>query len=236
MEDQKYDDDYVKALFDQMGRTYDVMNVVSSFGFSEVWRWRCVSQVPIRKGDHVCDMMAGTGECWRYVLRRGAAKMTSVDFSRYMAGRQQRRRESGSLPVAVLEENATATSLAPASVDHVISAFGLKTLNPQALDGFAREIHRILRPGGQFSLLEISFPDRWMLGGIYRWYLKRVIPFLGKWCLGDIDCYRMLGEYTEAFGSCAKVLPVFQGAGLEVGMQRHFFGCATSLVGRKPEG
>ena len=37
-----YEDRYVQALFDRMGRTYGVMNVVSSFGFSELWRRHCV--------------------------------------------------------------------------------------------------------------------------------------------------------------------------------------------------
>jgi demethylmenaquinone methyltransferase/2-methoxy-6-polyprenyl-1,4-benzoquinol methylase len=238
MDSTQYEDDYVKALFDRMGRTYDLTNVISSFGFSELWRWQCVAQAPIRFGQHVCDMMAGTGECWRYILRRGAASVTSVDFSHYMSDRQRKRREKAgaAAPVTVLEENATATSMPAGSMDHVVSAFGLKTLNHDSLVGFAREIRRILKPGGTFSLLEISYPQRWVLGWIYRMYLSKGIPFIGKFCLGDIDCYRMLGEYTRAFGSCASVIGVFREAGLEVEMKEHFFGCATSLVGCKRTG
>lgn len=239
MDSSRYDDAYVKALFDRMGRTYDVMNVVSSFGFSEFWRWQCVANVPIQKGQQVCDMMAGTGECWRYLRWRGAAMVTAVDFSHYMAERQRARRvktkagAGDSMDVAVLEENATATSLADASMDHVVCAFGLKTLNPAALEGFAREIHRVLKPGGHFSLLEISLPESWIMGRLYQWYISVGIPFIGKVWLGDIDCYRMLGEYTQAFGSCESVVGVFREAGLEAEVKRHFFGCATSLMGRK---
>lgn len=234
MDAARYDVEYVKSLFDRMGRTYDVMNVVSSFGLSEVWRWRCVSQVPVRPGQHVCDMMAGTGECWRYIRWRGVAAITSIDFSPFMVRKQLQRRSSKGATVAVLEENATATSLASASVDHVISAFGLKTLGPEALTAFAREIHRILKPGGHVSLLEISLPDRWLLRRLYRWYIGRAIPCIGRVFLGDLDCYRMLGEYTSAFRSCATVLHHFRDAGLEVTLKKHFFGCATSVVGRKP--
>ena len=233
MDSTQYDDDYVKALFDRMGRTYDLTNVVSSFGFSELWRWQCVAQAPILSGQHVCDMMAGTGECWRYILRRGAARVTSIDFSHYMADRQRKRREKSGLSVTVLEENATATSLQAESVDHVVSAFGLKTLSHEALVAFVEEIRRILKPGGTFSLLEISYPQRWVLSWFYRMYLSKGIPFIGKFCLGDIDCYRMLGEYTREFGSCASVIELFREAGLEVEMKEHFFGCATSLVGCK---
>jgi demethylmenaquinone methyltransferase/2-methoxy-6-polyprenyl-1,4-benzoquinol methylase len=233
MDAGQYDDDYVKALFDRMGRTYDLTNVISSFGFSEFWRWQCVAQAPIQPGQHVCDMMGGTGECWRYILGRGAARVTSIDFSHYMADRQRKRRAKGGFPAEVLEENATATSLESESVDHVVSAFGLKTLSHEAVAAFAGEIRRILKPGGTFSLLEISYPQRWIFSWIYRVYLSKGIPFIGKFCLGDIDCYRMLGEYTREFGSCSSVIEAFRDAGLEVEMKEHFFGCATSLVGSR---
>lgn len=55
-----------------MGRTYDLVNLVSSFGFSAFWRRQCVANLPITPGACVCDMMAGTGECWSHILRRGA--------------------------------------------------------------------------------------------------------------------------------------------------------------------
>jgi len=39
--------------------------------------------------------------------------------------------------------------------------------------------------------------------------------------------------YTERFGSCHGIANIFTEAGLSVSVQSHFFGCATSLVGRK---
>jgi demethylmenaquinone methyltransferase/2-methoxy-6-polyprenyl-1,4-benzoquinol methylase len=181
-------------------------------------------------------MMAGTGECWPYIRRRGGAAITSIDFSRAMVARQKRRRSSKGLRIDVRCENALATSLPSASVDFVVSAFGLKTLDPHALRRFGGEIRRILRPGGHFSLIEISVPADWALARLYRWYVNGVIPMIGRLCPGDTECYRMLGVYTEAFGSCSKIAPVFQELGLAVTVKRHFYGCATSLVGRKESG
>jgi len=37
-----HDDADLQALFDRMGPTYGLMNVLSSFGFSELWRRACV--------------------------------------------------------------------------------------------------------------------------------------------------------------------------------------------------
>lgn len=228
-----FSDEYVARLFDRMGPTYDLVNRVSSVGFCEWWRYQCVRHGAIREGAVVCDMMSGSGECWPYILARKPARLESVDFSRVMIQRQEQRLAACAQPVQVRCENALHTSLADASVDCVVGAFGLKTLSPSNLEGFAREVHRLLKPGGTFSLLEISDPKGWLFAPVYRWYVARVIPLIGKVSLGDIECYRMLGVYTQAFGSCERARDVFSTAGLSVEVRRHFFGCATALVGGK---
>lgn len=233
LKDTAYRDEYVQGLFDRMGPTYDIVNMVSSFGFSALWRRACVRNVQVAAGDRVCDMMAGSGECWNYIPRH-CASLVSIDFCPTMVRRQKKRIHRSALAVDSRTENALMTSVADASVDCVISAFGLKTLTPDATLPFAREILRILKPGGRFSLLEISTADGWPLAPLFQWYLKSGIPFIGKLCLGDIECYRMLGQYTQAFGSCERVAAIFTDAGLNTTVHKHFFGCATSLVGSKP--
>lgn len=232
MQRASYEDAYVQSLFDRMGPTYDLVNLVSSLGFSAFWRRRCVRDARVAKGSRVCDMMSGSGECWAEVLRRGGS-LVAIDFSQVMAERQRKRNQRAGAGVDVRCENALRTSIESDSMDCVISAFGLKTLDHEALRKFAAEIARILKPGGCFSLLEISTARGWWLAPAYRWYVNAVIPLIGKLCLGDMECYRMLGAYTSAFGSCDRVASIFVEAGLEVSVNRHFHGCATSLVGAK---
>lgn len=233
-----YDEKYVAELFDQMGPTYDVVNLISSFGFSEFWRASCVANVPIRSGDAVADLMSGSGECWSYIRKRigNSGSLISVDISRYMCERQHKRlaKRSGS-PVDIRCESALAMNVADNSQDCVVSAFGLKTFNVDQLQRLAREVFRVLRPGGQFSFLEISVPPSLWLRLPYRLYIGTIIPAIGQFILKNIDCYRMLGVYTDAFGSCERVLDTFQNAGFEVHLKKHFFGCATSIIGRKTE-
>jgi demethylmenaquinone methyltransferase / 2-methoxy-6-polyprenyl-1,4-benzoquinol methylase len=216
-----------------MGPTYDIVNMVSSFGFSALWRRECVRNARIVRGDRVCDMMAGSGECWGHLPAR-CHSLVAIDFCSTMVRGQKNRMSRVPFAVDSRTENAVNTSLANASVDCVISAFGLKTLTPEATSALAREIYRILKPRGRFSILEISTADGWPLAPLYQWYLKLVIPAVGKLCLGDIECYRMLGEYTRAFVSCDRVAAAFSRAGLKPTLRKHFYGCATSLVGTKP--
>jgi len=232
-----YSTRYVKALFDEMSRTYGYINRISSFGFNTRWRSQCVGQIAMTPQMTVCDLMSGMGECWRAIdsaLGPGG-RIVALDFSAEMCrnARVQRQR----LPhraIEILEQDALSSSLPDGSVDCIISAFGLKTFNDHQQAAFAREIARILRPAGSVSLLEISVPSTRFLRIPYMFYLKRVIPVIGRLMLGNPDNYRMLGAYTERFGNCERMGEHLRAAGLEVENRHYFFGCASGLYALKP--
>ena len=138
--------------------------------------------------------------------------------------------------VDVLEENVLENSLTAQSADYVISSFGLKTFSKEQLSLLAKEISRILKPGGHFSFIEISVPSNAILRWFYGFYLNYCIPVIGKLFLGNPDNYRMLWRYTQAFGDCRDTASVLQNAGLHVEYRELFFGCASGLyMGYKPE-
>jgi ubiquinone/menaquinone biosynthesis methyltransferase len=231
-----YDEDYVARLFDQMGSSYDAVNLISSFGFSEIWRAQCVANLSIPPGAVVADLMAGSGECWTYLEKRiqSKGKILSVDFSRAMCDRQKKRLEGlVDLNAVVYRENALSLSIPDNSVDFVVSAFGLKTMDEALLGRYASEIFRILRMGGSCSLMEISLPRFALLRVPYLFYIKSIIPLIGRIFLRNIECYKMLGIYTQAFGSCAKTAEHFRKSGFQVQMKTHFLGCASSIVATK---
>ena len=236
MANPNYDQQYIAQLFDQMGPSYDVVNLISSFGFSEIWRSQCVGNLELSRGAFVADLMAGSGECWPHLQNRigTTGKIIAVDISPVMNQRQKPRLDRMKTPMDSRLENALSMTLLDRSVDHVICAFGLKTFDLEQTRRFATEVFRILRPGGTCSLLEISVPDNRLLGLAYVFYISTCIPLVGKIFLDGIDCYRMLGVYTTAFGSCRCVVTPFEQAGFDVELKSHFFGCATSLVLTKP--
>lgn len=231
-----YDEQYIAQLFDQMGPSYEVVNLVSSFGFSEVWRAQCVRNLKIQESAIVADLMAGSGECWNHLRRciKSKGRIISVDISPVMCSRQKQRLKRLSIEMVEIRcESALAMHIPDASVDFIISAFGLKTFDSDQTKRLAEEMFRILRPQGSCSLFEISIPTAKFLRGIYNFYIGSIIPLIGRIFLKNIECYKMLGVYTEAFGSCEFIADHFRNAGFEVTVKRHFFGCATSLVLKK---
>ena len=234
--DEIYQKEFVTSLFDEMSQSYSRMNLITSFGFSQRWRKQCVNQLPIIQNGIVADFMTGMGESWEFTLERmeGEKRLLAIDYSQGMLRFAYEKKERKQLTqVEILKEDALQSSLEDQSLDGLISTFGLKTFSESQIHRLADEIMRILKPGGSFSFIEVSCPKVPILRPLYMFYLKRIIPILGKLFLGNPENYRMLGIYTESFGNSRKVFEIFREKGFEVSYVNYFYGCASGIFGSK---
>jgi demethylmenaquinone methyltransferase/2-methoxy-6-polyprenyl-1,4-benzoquinol methylase len=232
-----YRPEFVKDLFDEMSRTYGIVNLISSFGFCVRWRRQCLDQVEIQAGAVVFDLMSGMGELWPGLATRTGptGRIRAVDFSPVMCAQSRKTAERlHGVDIELREEDVLQNSIPDGSADIIVSSFGLKTFTSEQRACLAQEVARILRPGGKLSFLEISVPSSPLLRWPYMVYLKYGIPLMGRLLLGNPDNYRMLGIYTEAYQDCSEFVQHCRDAGLQVRQQRFFFGCATGVVGEKP--
>ena len=97
----------------------------------------------------------------------------------------------------------------------------------------AKEVNRILKINGQFAFVEISKPKNKLFIIPYMFYLKFLIPLIGKVFMGNSMDYRMLGIYCEKFVDCEKFKIYLEKEGLQVKFCKYFFGCATGVKGKK---
>lgn len=232
-----YAPSFVARLFDDMSASYGMTNLVSSFGFCRRWRRQTVEGVTLYPGLTVIDMMTGMGECWRFVSRplNGEVRIIGIDLSADMCRRaRQKRPDVRARSIEVVHGDALATGLPDDSADVVVASFGLKTLSKTQTSDLSRELWRLLKPGGSFSFVEISIPAPALLRLPYVFYLRRVIPVIGRLFLGNPDNYRMLAVYTERFGDGAYVTSALQAQGFLVRSEPLFFGCARRISGAKP--
>ncbi len=231
-----YDTDYIEQLFDEMSQTYDRVNNLSSFGFSERWRKQFVKSVHIRPGMTVCDLMCGMGECWLALAASlgPQGQVMALDMSQGMLnGAERRKARFPDLNIQLLKQDVLESTLPDACADALICSFGLKTLTDAQKEQLAAEIKRLLKPGGTFALVEISVPNGWLFKGLYMFYLQRIVPIIGRLLLGNPDNYRMLGIYTEQFGDCRGMMTALVNQGLQVEYHQYFYGCATAVSGVK---
>ncbi|SHI64210.1 demethylmenaquinone methyltransferase / 2-methoxy-6-polyprenyl-1,4-benzoquinol methylase [Rubritalea squalenifaciens DSM 18772] len=178
---------FVKSLFSEMSRTYGVVNLLSSLGFAYFWRKLAVRALP-KDSLQVCDLMTGGAECLTHMRTHFGkeTRMELVDWCEDMCARARQtvRRYHGK-QVEVINASALALPSQDASYDAVVSTFGLKTLSPDELLDFVREVKRVLKPGGSISLLEFSMPENAMVRFFFRLYVKFYVPFLGWLFLGE---------------------------------------------------
>lgn len=236
MQNDIYNPDYVKQLFDKMSRSYERMNYITSFGFSIRWRKQFLLPFPpTSQNVEVLDLLTGMGENWKAIKQKFPnAALSALDFSEGMlAHAKQKNAKHFNNTITILKQDILKNELPGNHYDFVTCAFGLKTFNNEQLQQLASVVHHILKPGGQFSFIEVSKPSNTVLNGLFGFYLGRIIPVFGKLLLGDPEEYRMLWQYTRSFGKTENVLPAFKNAGLHTTAISFFGGCATGLHGFK---
>lgn len=231
--EQLYDSASVQKLFNEMSATYGWVNLLSSFGFTWWWRRQCIRLAKLPRDARVGDFMSGQGETWHQIhLAIGdQGHIVAFDFSAGMASLSTKNPVASKHAVHISQQNALSTALASHSLDAVVAGFGLKTLSESQLHALAHEVRRVLKPGGTFSLVEISTPTSKVLLWPYMFYLRVCIPVIGKLCLGNPDNYRFLAQYTQLFKNARRAQAAFQAAGLHTDYTELFFGCASAIYG-----
>ena len=176
--------------------------------------------------------MSGMNELCRSLSHHASPslRVTAVDISPEMV---RRARKNWSFHVETKIEDVLTWNFESESADAIISSFGLKTFDRDQQMQLARIVARLFRPGGRFSFVEVAVPPARTLRWPYMFYLSRIIPWIGRLFLGNPLNYRMLGIYTQDFGTCQYFAECLQQQGLEVRTIYYFFGCAMGVYGRK---
>ena len=149
------------------------------------------------------------------MLLRGAAKLQR-------AGQAGRARLAGA--------DGERLPLRAAAFDAALVAFGIRNVaDPVAA---MREVHRVLRPGGRFVVLEFTTP-KGLLGAAYRLYFRQVLPRIGA-LLSDRSAYAYLPASVARFPSPDVFAARMQEAGFtEVRWRLLSFGIACLHRGEK---
>jgi demethylmenaquinone methyltransferase/2-methoxy-6-polyprenyl-1,4-benzoquinol methylase len=177
--------------------------------------------------------MSGMNELCRSIAPHAAPtlRVTAIDNSPQMI---RRARKDWPFSVKSHLQDVLTWESEPGCADVIICSFGLKTFDRNQQEHLAQRVTHLLRPGGMFSFVEISLPPARLLRWPYLFYLNHVIPWVGRLCLGNPANYRMLGVYTQAFGTCRDFAECLHRHGMEVTEVSYFFGCATGVRGTKP--
>lgn len=229
----------VREMFTSIAPRYDLLNHVLSLNVDRLW-WRRTARsfrhIVARADAHVLDLCCGTGDM-AFALRRAGgetpAGIIGADFSHAMLQRAKMKSADSAMssPPEWIEADALNLPFSSSHFDLVTSAFGFRNLADY--DAGLREIHRVLRPGGECGILDFGEPDG-PLGSLYRLYFKQVLPRIGTLISGVRGPYAYLPASVERFPPPQEMLARMKQAGfVEPVWAPYTFGIAGLYRGKK---
>ena len=180
-------------LFDAIAPTYDLLNRILSFGVDQSWRRAAANSLGRLQGSKILDLCCGTGDLTR-LLRQKGASVASLDFSIKMILKGI---EKKALDKRVLVSDACFLPIKDNVFNGATVAFGVR--NIPDLTRFIQEVHRVLRPGGVFVILELVRPQNPVIKKIYQIYLHTLLPFIGKKVSKNTWAYDYLAQTIGTF-------------------------------------
>ena len=226
----------VRSMFDQIAPRYDLLNHVLSCNIDRIWWSRAAHafrQVLARPDAQVLDVCCGTGDMTLALLRRrpkNGRPVLAADFAHQMLLRGATKFEPrGGL---AFEADALHLPLPESSIDLLITAFGFRNLvNYRA---GLEEFYRTLKPGGELGILDFSEPGG-LMGKLYAFYFRRVLPAVGSLLSGVSGPYRYLPCSVQRFPAPPQMLEIMRSVGFEqVSWTPYNFGIAGLYRGVRP--
>lgn len=208
----------VYDIFSAIAKKYERFNAVSSMGAYKRWLATMMKACPIDGTSEVLDIAGGTGDVAYTVARtKRPAHIQITDLVPEMLEVAKSHYEEGAacgVPVDFEVVDAQDIPYADATYDVVTMAYGIRNI-PNRERALA-EIHRVLKPGGSLVCLEFSTPGNPLWRGLYRFYLKHMIPFWGGLITGDKEGFVYLSQSIQAFPDQEGFADMLGDAGFEL--------------------
>ena len=189
------------ALFAGLGRRYDLLSALLSFGQDPRWRRAMVAAVDARPDERVLDVATGTGLVARELVRRYGCSVVGLDQSAEMlagARRSARARAPSSRQRIELVQGEAERLAVRATASSTTSPSPTCCATWTIPAATLAELARVVRPGGRIASLEFGLPDPPLWRPLWRLYTRVGLPALGR--LFGRDWYevgRFLGPSIE---------------------------------------
>jgi len=207
----------VQEMFARLAPHYDLLNHLISFSLDRVWRRRTArrfAHILARPGARALDLCCGTGDlAFALVRARNGSncEIVGVDFVEAMLTRARAKALSGWAGVTFTGGDALALPFPDGSFDLVTCAFGFRNL--ANYESGLREMARVLQPGGELGILDFSDPAGGVLGALFRFYFRNILPRIGGAISGRRADYAYLPASVRKFPSREELVRLVERCG-----------------------
>ena len=203
----------VRQMFSSIATRYDVTNEVLSFGIHRLWRRTAIRLSGAKPGDAVLDCATGTGDlaiAFKHTVG-GDGRVVGTDFCPEMleSAPAKASREGLEIEFAVADAM-DLRQYADDTFDVASISFGIRNVDDPVK--CLKEMARVVKPGGRVVVLEFGQP-RGLFGGLFRFYSKVLMPFVGGLLTGNRAAYEYLPRTAAAFPAGEKFLELMDRSG-----------------------
>ena len=223
----------IKVMFGQIAPRYNLMNRLMTAGLDIHWRNQLVKNAGIKHKSRILDLATGTGDI-AFTIRRNHSdsEIIAADFAMPMLIIGKRNSLSQYIKWCV----ADAMNLPfPDNHFHIVTS-GFLYRNLSNLQMSIKEQVRVLDRGGRLIALDSSPPPPSLLRPLIYFYLRYVIPTLGRFFGGanGASAYQYLPESTLSFSNPHELAHLLRDAGLiNIGWNSYLFGTIILIWGDK---
>ncbi len=225
----------VQQMFNSIAPRYDLLNHVLSMNIDRLWWWRTARRfksILAKPEAAVLDICCGTGDMTLALLKRrpmNGRPIVAADFSHAMLARGAEKFQNHN--VVAVEANALHLPIKQDSLNLITTAFGFRNL--VNYEAGLREFHRVLADGGEVGILDFSEPGG-VLGKLYAFYFRRILPAVGARLSGMGGAYAYLPASVQRFPPPEEMLALMRTAGFsQVSWTPYNFGIAGLYRGVK---
>ncbi len=227
----------VKEIFSTVTDSYDFLNHFLSLRLDIGWRRFAARRMRFFETYRLPDVASGTADLAINAARRHPPiQVAGLDFVQEMikVGRIKIEKEDLSYRAHLLRGNALDLPFSDKSFDVASIAFGIRNI-PDKIRAL-KEMNRIIVPGGQVIVLEMSSPPNRFTKKIYYLYLNRILPNLAKLFSRNPAAYHYLADSIINFPAPKIFGEMMEEAGLrKVEIHSLTRGITYLFIGYKPE-
>ncbi len=234
-------DDYhrigiVREIFSTITGKYDFLNHFLSLRRDVAWRRFTVEQMRFFNTYRFVDVATGTSDlAIEAAMQHPDIQVIGLDFVRQMLGQGMKKIQSKGLSTKIdlIKGDALHIPLPDKSFDAAGVAFGIRNI-PDKISALT-ELRRVVAPGGQVLVLELTLPQTEYFKVLYHIYLNMILPLLARVFSPNPDAYHYLGESIMNFPSVKGFARMMKDAGfVEVEVHTLTLGICHLFIGHKP--
>jgi demethylmenaquinone methyltransferase/2-methoxy-6-polyprenyl-1,4-benzoquinol methylase len=226
----------VREIFSTITEKYDLLNHLLSLRRDIAWRRSAVRKMRFFRTYRFLDVATGTADLAIDAAHgHPSIQVIGVDFVQQMMNVGRLKIEKRRLldRIRLLMSDALNLPFPDNSFDVVGIAFSIRNI-PNKIRAL-REMTRVVVPGGQVMVVEMTFPRNRLVEGIYHTYLNRMLPTLARAFSPNPAAYSYLADSIMNFPSAEDFARLMDEVGLKkVEIFPLALGITHLFVGIKP--